>query len=96
MKLCRLAQAVSNVLLTSLAACLLIAYPRTAQAQHENTYCGSDEYLKNLPVKPPKDPNTKRQVQLVNCSDQVVLGAANAARSLGHPPGRFSPRKARG
>jgi hypothetical protein len=96
MKPCRLAHAVSNVLLTSLAACLLIAYPRTAQAQDENAYCGSDDYLKNLPVNPPKDPNTKRQVQLVNCSDQVVLGAANAARANGQPPWPVFPRKARG
>jgi hypothetical protein len=93
MKPCRLAHAVSNVLLTSLAACLLIAYPRTAQAQDENAYCGSDDYLKNLPVNPPKDPNTKRQVQLVNCSDQVVLGAANAARSLGQPPWPVFPQE---
>src|SRR5215472_7525810 len=93
MKLCRLVQVASNVLLTSLAACLLIANSRTAQAQDENTYCGSDEYLKNLPVKAPKDPNTKRQVQLVNCSDEVVLGAANAARAFGKPPWPVFPQE---
>ena len=56
-----------------------------AQAQGD-VVCGSKEYLDNLPVPPPKDPNVKRQVQLVNCTDQIVLGAANAAHEANQPP----------
>jgi hypothetical protein len=91
MQLRRVAQPAANILLASLFACLLISQPRTAQAQQ--VVCGSDDYLANLPVKPPKDPNTKRQIQLVNCSDQVVLGAANAARAAGAPPWPVFPQE---
>lgn len=54
--------------------------------QAQTVVCGSKEYLAALPVPPPKGPNIKRQVQLINCSDQVILGAANAAHAAGQPP----------
>jgi len=57
-----------------------------AQTVPAESDCGSKAYLDNLPVPPPKDPNVKRQVQLVNCTDQVILGAANAAHEANHPP----------
>lgn len=55
--------------------------------------CGSDAYLASLPVKPPKSNDIKRQVQMVNCSDQVLLGAANAARAAGQPPYPVFPQE---
>jgi hypothetical protein len=64
-----------------------------AQAQDKNAYCGSEEYLANLPVKDPKEPTIKRQVQLVNCSDQVLLGAANAARAKDQPAWPVFPQE---
>ena len=93
MQLRRMAKPASSVLLASLFACLLMTQPRMAHAQQANAYCGSDQYLANLPVKPPKDPSTKRQVQMVNCSDQVLLGAANAARAAGAPPYPVFPQE---
>ncbi len=71
-----------------------LVFPSCAAAQTGQTpVCGSQEYLDSLPIKPPKDPNTKRQIQLVNCSDQVVLGAANAARAAGQPPWPVFPQE---
>ena len=71
-----------------------LIFPLCAAAQIEQTpVCGSQEYLDSLPVKPPKDPNIKRQVQLVNCSDQVLLGAASAARAAGQPPWPVFPQE---
>ncbi len=92
MQLRRLAQLVSNVLLASLFACLLVAYVETAQAQGP-VVCGSDEYLATLPVKPPQGNDIKRQVQLVNCSDQILLGAANAARAKDQPAWPVFPQE---
>src|ERR1035438_2255551 len=47
---------------------LLLSVPIAAQTVPDQSDCGSKAYLDNLPVKPPKDPSIKRQVQLVNCS----------------------------
>ncbi|MGC2110765.1 MAG: thaumatin family protein [Candidatus Korobacteraceae bacterium] len=55
--------------------------------------CGTKGYLDNLPVKPPKDPKVKRQIQLVNCSDQIILGAANAAHEAKQPPWPVFPQE---
>ena len=55
-----------------------------AQAQQQPR-CGSKEYLDALVVPPPQQSGIKRQVQLINCSDQVVLGAATASHSAGAP-----------
>ena len=65
---------------------LLLSVRVQAQVVQAPSDCGSKAYLDNLPVPPPKDPNVKRQVQLVNCTDQVILGAANAAHEANHPP----------
>ncbi|MFZ0312098.1 MAG: thaumatin family protein [Candidatus Korobacteraceae bacterium] len=64
---------------------------QTAQAQDGEdeqpaAACGSDAYLASLPVPAPQGSGIKRQVQLVNCSDQVLLGAATAAHDAGKPP----------
>jgi hypothetical protein len=69
---------------------LLSVSVQTAQAQDGNeappgVACGTDAYLANLPVPPSKNPNVKRQVQLVNCSDQLLLGAATAAHDAKKP-----------
>ncbi len=56
----------------------------TVQAQ--TSVCGSKEYLAALPVPPPKNSTVKRQVQLINCSNQVILGAVAAAHDAGQPP----------
>ena len=63
---------------------LLFTVHTQAQAPSEPA-CGSKAYLDNLPVPKPKDPNVKRQVQLINCSDQVLLGAATASHTEGTP-----------
>jgi len=63
---------------------LILPWCSAAQAQTEPP-CGSKEYMDNLVVPPPKDPNIKRQVQLINCSDQVILGAATASHAQGSP-----------
>lgn len=86
MQLRQSAQPAATASLIFAFACFLLASAATAQAQAANAFCGSDEYMENLPIKAPEDPAIKRQVQLVNCSDQVVLGAASAARAGGAPP----------
>ena len=60
------------------------AAPVQSQAQTQPV-CGSKEYLDALVVPPPQQPGIKRQVQLINCSDQVVLGAATASHAAGTP-----------
>jgi len=49
-------------------------------------------YLDSLPV-PVKKPELKRVLQLVNCSNQMVLGAANAAKGLNQPLTAVFPRE---
>jgi hypothetical protein len=51
-----------------------------------------DPCLADLPVPAPIPPAI-RVVQLVNCSDQVLLGAANAAGVAGHPLTSVFPRE---
>src|SRR5215475_16205885 len=41
-----------------------------------------DAYLKSLPIP---TPTNDRVVQIVNCTDQVLLGAANAAHRINEP-----------
>ena len=72
---------------------LLLSVRVAAQTVPAQSDCGSKAYLDNLPVPPPKDPNVKRQVQLVNCSDQVLLGAANASRAANQPPWPVFPQE---
>jgi hypothetical protein len=69
---------------------------QTAQAQDvadPALVCGSDAYLANVPVPPPQGSGIKRQVQLINCSDQVLLGAANAARAKDEPAWPVFPQE---
>jgi len=105
MQLRRLAQPVPTALLTfALILFLSLAVPKLRaqddiQTQHAqvpadpNAYCGSKAYLDSLPVKPPLTNDIKRQVQLVNCSDQILLGAAGAAREKGEPPWPVFPQE---
>ena len=64
------------------ALCLLFTlfFPVRLQADSDAP-CGSKAYLDALPIARPKDPNVKRVVQLINCSDQVLLGAATASHT---------------
>ena len=80
----------SNAASLMLTVVLVLSMYGKVQAQ---VVCGSKEYLDNLPVTPPKDPNVKRQVQLVNCTDQIVLGAANAAHEANQPPYPVFPQE---
>ena len=101
MQLRRLGHAVPTTLALTLILFLTVAVPRlraqddeqAPQDEQPAVVCGSQAYLDSLPVKPPKDPTTKRQVQLVNCSDQVVLGAANAARAKDQPAWPVFPQE---
>ena len=77
-------------LLTVLGIILVPSLHPTLQAQ---VVCGSKQYLDNLQVKPPKDPSIKRQIQLINCTNQVILGAANAAHDAGQPPYPVFPQE---
>jgi len=52
----------------------------------------SDSCVSNLPVPTPNPPS-HRVVQLVNCSDATLLGAANAAHKPGQPPTSVLPRE---
>src|ERR1700727_2884859 len=56
-----------------------LTLPLCTTVQAQTQVCGSTQYLANLPVPPPSNSSVKRQGQLVNCSNQVILGAANAA-----------------
>ena len=49
-------------------------------------------YLDSLPV-PVRKPELKRVLQMVNCSDQTLLGAANAAKALNQPLTSVFPRE---
>ena len=49
-----------------------------------------DACLANLPEPTPKAP-AHRVVQLVNCSNQTLLGAANAAHQVDKPPTAVLP-----
>jgi len=59
-----------------------------AYAQVSRVPC-DEAYLKTLPVPKPK---LHRVVQLVNCSDQTLLGTANAAHNSESPPTAVFPR----
>ncbi len=73
-----------TALLIVLGVGLILPWCSTAQAQSQPP-CGSKEYLDALVVPPPQQSGIKRQVQLINCSDQVVLGAATASHAEGAP-----------
>jgi len=62
----------------------------TVRVQAQGT-C-SQSYLDSLPVPVPIPPAVK-VVQLVNCSDQVLLGAANAAHQANQPGFPVFPRE---
>jgi thaumatin family protein len=53
---------------------------------------GGADCLANLPTPTPSPP-AHRVVQLVNCSDQMLLGAANAAKQPGQPLTAVFPRE---
>jgi hypothetical protein len=63
------------------------------QGQDPAAVCGSQAYLDALPIKPPQSNDIKRQVQLVNCSDQVLLGAVTAARAANQAPWPVFPQE---
>jgi len=69
-------------LFSASALCLLftLLFPVRLQAESDPP-CGSKAYLDSLPVPAPKDSSVKRVVQLINCSDQVLLGAATASHT---------------
>ncbi|MBV8073683.1 MAG: hypothetical protein JO270_27570 [Acidobacteriaceae bacterium] len=52
-----------------------------------------DACLDDLPPAPKPIPPAVRVVELVNCSDQSLLGAANAAHTAGQPPTPVYPRE---
>src|SRR5215470_1547109 len=76
--------AAATVSACAFALLFTLLFTASMQAQMEPP-CGSKRYLQQLVVPPPKDPSIKRQVQLINCSDQVVLGAATASHAAGSP-----------
>jgi hypothetical protein len=53
---------------------------------------GALDCLANLPTPTPNPP-AHRVIQLVNCSDQTLLGAANAAKQPGQPLTSVFPRE---
>lgn len=53
---------------------------------------GTDTCLEHLPTPTPNPP-AHRAIQLVNCSDQTLLGAANAAKQPGQPLSSVFPRE---
>jgi Thaumatin family len=53
---------------------------------------GTPDCLANLPTPTPRSP-AHRVIQLVNCSDQTLLGAANAAKQPGQPLTSVFPRE---
>ena len=73
-----------STLLVILGIGLVLPCCSTVQAQSQPP-CGSKEYLDSLVIPPPQQAGIKRQVQLINCSDQVILGAATASHAAGHP-----------
>ena len=73
-----------TALLMALGVGLILPWCSTVQAQTQPA-CGSKAYLDALVVPPPQQSGIKRQVQLINCSDQVVLGAATASHAAGAP-----------
>ncbi len=92
MKLRRLANLAA---VTFFACAFSLVFPLflTVQLQAQNkgkNDCGTKAYLDSLPVPIPK---YHRVVQLVNCSDQVLLGAANAGHTAGAPPFPVFPRE---
>ncbi len=105
MQLRRFAQPIARMFLTYAFTWLLSVPVPTARAQDAaetpqaqdpadpNAFCGSQAYLDALPVKPPQGKDIKRQVQLINCSDQILLGAAGAARAMGQPPWPVFPQE---
>ncbi len=83
-----------KTLLTALLVVgVAVIAPLCCTLQAQTPVCGSKEYLANLPVPAPKNPAVKRQVQLINCSGQVILGAANAAHDAGQPPYPVFPQE---
>jgi len=100
MQLRRLAHLVPTTLALALILFLTVAVPRLqAQDDEQNpeqqpaVVCGSQAYLDSLPVKPPLTNDIKRQVQLINCSDQILLGAAGASRGENQPPWPVFPQE---
>ena len=84
MQLRRLATPAAAFSAAALSLFFTLSFTAPVQAQSQPA-CGSKAYLEGLPVPPPQDPNIKRQVQLINCSHQVLLGAATASHAEGAP-----------
>ena len=78
---------VATLLTVGFAVVFLSFGPARAQAQ----VCGS-AYLNSLPVPTPTPP-AHRVIQLVNCSNQVLLGATNAAAAGATTPIPAFPRE---
>ena len=89
----RAARLRSGFLVTLLIVGMAVIAPSYCTVQAQTPVCGSQAYLDALPVPPPKNPGVKRQVQLVNCSNEVILGAANAAHDAGQPPYPVFPQE---
>jgi hypothetical protein len=61
-------------------------------AQDSNLADFTDPCLKNLPVPAPS-PGLHRVIQMVNCSNQTILGSADAAGRAPNPPVGVLPRE---
>ena len=61
---------------------------------HHPLKATNDECLENLPPAPKPIPPAVRVVELINCSNQTLLGAANAAHVANQPPTSVFPREA--
>src|SRR5262245_36750480 len=73
-------------------AVLLVLVSLPAQAHHGGRIAADDPCLANLPAPIPTPPAV-RVVQLVNCSGEALLGAANAAARAGQPITPVFPRE---
>lgn len=75
-----------------LSPVVLFSYSGCAAADAAPFAAGNDRCLANLSVPTPISPAI-RVVQLVNCSGETLLGAANAAGSSGQPLTSVLPRE---
>jgi hypothetical protein len=87
MKLHRLANLAAGTLFT-VAFSLVFSLSLTVRLQAQ---C-SDDYLKSIPP-PQSSPNGVRVLQMINCTNQVLLGATNAAHQLNQPPATVFPEE---
>ncbi|MBV8139699.1 MAG: hypothetical protein JO121_29315, partial [Deltaproteobacteria bacterium] len=88
----RLALALVVIALFDLTILFWTAPARAQDGAPNFQFSGQDPCLAGLPIPKPIPP-AHRVVQLVNCSDQTVLGAANASGPPGQTPTSVFPRE---